>query len=522
MVLTMTYIMQAQSTQGLIAYYPFNGNANDLSGNGNNGTPMGGISWDTDRFGNPSSSCYFNGIDAYVTIPNSTSLSSPSTEITISLWFYLNQSYSGHNYFLTKSDDPALDPQYCINYLNNTLTFWFNNQDHVISHSFSLDTWYHLAITYDCQSVKFYENSVLIGEVLDSLPIQPNELPLEFGRNMPGYPEYYHGKLDDVRVYDRSLSQSEILELFNIQLIEGLVAHYPFNGNANDLSGNGNNGTPMGGISWDTDRFGNPSSSCYFNGIDAYVTIPNSTSLSSPSTEITISLWFYLNQSYSGHNYFLTKSDDPALDPQYCINYLNNTLTFWFNNQDHVISHSFSLDTWYHLAITYDCQSVKFYENSVLIGEVLDSLPIQPNELPLEFGRNMPGDPEYFHGSLDDARIYNHSLNETEVQELFYEGGWPTNIETTNLLPNEILISQNYPNPFNPTTNISYTLPITSNVVIKVFDILGREVTTLVNKEQLPGNYSVTFDASNYSSGIYFYRFEAGNFIQIKKMILIR
>ncbi len=90
-------------------------------------------------------------------------------------------------------------------------------------------------------------------------------------------------------------------------------------------------------------------------------------------------------------------------------------------------------------------------------------------------------------------------------------------------------LQQNYPNPFNPTTKIKYTIPFvetrhTSSVQLKVYDILGNEIATLVNKEQSPGEYEVEFDAGKYnlSSGIYFYQLKAGGFISTKKMILLK
>ncbi len=81
---------------------------------------------------------------------------------------------------------------------------------------------------------------------------------------------------------------------------------------------------------------------------------------------------------------------------------------------------------------------------------------------------------------------------------------------------------QNYPNPFNPTTKISYSIPNQSVVSLKVFDVLGREIASLVSKEQTSGNYEVEFDASSLTSGIYFYRIQAGQFVESKKMILMK
>ena len=82
--------------------------------------------------------------------------------------------------------------------------------------------------------------------------------------------------------------------------------------------------------------------------------------------------------------------------------------------------------------------------------------------------------------------------------------------------------SQNYPNPFNPSTNINFTLPNTEFVTLKIYDILGKEVKTIVNEELSAGNYTKTWDANNLSSGVYFYKLTAGKFTETKKMMLVR
>ena len=81
---------------------------------------------------------------------------------------------------------------------------------------------------------------------------------------------------------------------------------------------------------------------------------------------------------------------------------------------------------------------------------------------------------------------------------------------------------QNYPNPFNPSTKINYTVPKSGFVTIKVYDLLGREVTTLVNENKPVGNYNVEFNAGKLVSGVYFYRMNAGDFVQTKKLILLK
>jgi hypothetical protein len=94
--------------------------------------------------------------------------------------------------------------------------------------------------------------------------------------------------------------------------------------------------------------------------------------------------------------------------------------------------------------------------------------------------------------------------------------------QADNSTPTDFNLAQNYPNPFNPTTQINYSIPSSQKVVLKVYDELGREAATLVNADQAAGNYTVDFDASNLASGVYFYRLQAGDFVQMKKMILMK
>ena len=90
------------------------------------------------------------------------------------------------------------------------------------------------------------------------------------------------------------------------------------------------------------------------------------------------------------------------------------------------------------------------------------------------------------------------------------------------IIPTIFYIAQNYPNPFNPKTVLRYQIPKSSKVTIKIYDMLGIEVGTLVNELKDAGAYEVVFDASNYSSGIYIYRLQAGSFVETKKMVLLK
>jgi hypothetical protein len=107
----------------------------------------------------------------------------------------------------------------------------------------------------------------------------------------------------------------------------------------------------------------------------------------------------------------------------------------------------------------------------------------------------------------------------------------PTGIDDDeNLIAEEFMLYQNYPNPFNPVTTIKFTLPgvetrhasSLQNITLKIYDILGREIKTLVNEQKPAGTYEIKFDAGKLSSGVYFYQLSAGGFIQTKKLMLLK
>ncbi|MEJ2617082.1 MAG: T9SS type A sorting domain-containing protein [Ignavibacteriaceae bacterium] len=104
----------------------------------------------------------------------------------------------------------------------------------------------------------------------------------------------------------------------------------------------------------------------------------------------------------------------------------------------------------------------------------------------------------------------------------FYYSRFITGIKKDKSNIKTFTLSQNYPNPFNPTTTINYSIPKVGFVTLKVYDILGREIVSLVNDEKQPGEYSVKFDGTGFSSGIYFYKLQAGEFISTKKFILMK
>ena len=126
----------------------------------------------------------------------------------------------------------------------------------------------------------------------------------------------------------------------------------------------------------------------------------------------------------------------------------------------------------------------------------------------------------YFRGSamFDTTQLVSYGGKDIFITKL----STPVTVFEENLYPAEIQLHQNYPNPFNPTTGIQYTISNRQYVIIKVYDFLGNEITTLVNEEKPVGEYEVEFNGANLPSGIYFYQLNTGVFVKTKKMVLIK
>ena len=134
-------------------------------------------------------------------------------------------------------------------------------------------------------------------------------------------------------------------------------------------------------------------------------------------------------------------------------------------------------------------------------------------------------------GTIGQSVVGRSSNNANTISGGFWSlvGGIVTSVEEieSESFPKEFRLEQNYPNPFNPTTTIIFMLPKSSDVTIKIFDLTGREITTLLNEEMQPGEYQIVFEAQDFPSGVYFYRIKTNTegsptFVKTKKMLLLK
>lgn len=131
---------------------------------------------------------------------------------------------------------------------------------------------------------------------------------------------------------------------------------------------------------------------------------------------------------------------------------------------------------------------------------------------------NSPQDYSYF-DSDDISGAILYRLKQIDIDGTFE---YSESIEIDVPLPDKYELFQNRPNPFNPTTTIKYSIPEDTEVKLAIYDILGNEVELLIDQYQNAGTYSITFDASNLSSGIYYYKLQTSNYSEVKKMVLLK
>jgi len=182
---------------------------------------------------------------------------------------------------------------------------------------------------------------------------------------------------------------------------------------------------------------------------------------------------------------------------------ITNSIALATNAEGHIFAGTFGNIGQSTLTISYSICMYRSTDNGENWTEFNNGLPLYPV-------KSIVTNPSGFVFAGTDGDGLYRSINST------------TAIDNDNAIPKEFSLSQNYPNPFNPETVIRYKVKATSHVTIKVFDMLGREVATLVNEEKSAGNHSIIFNGRNLASGVYLYKMQAGSFVETKKIIMIK
>jgi|GEM_PF-1391411 len=441
-------------TQGLMAYYPFNGNAGDSSGNANHAV-FNNATLTTDRFGNANSAYAFNGTNTYMKVLNSPSLN-VANSISICAWVKVtgfNYASCHGNRILYKSDVEAGSGNYGIDFSDRNCATSTPDTTHELFYGdgtlanytsyVQKNNWYFLVSTFDGKMARTYINNQLVDSNATTISSFTNGYDLYIGKlNSSGGLYYLNGVLDDIRIYSRALSQSDISALYtpappSISLTQGLMAYYPFNGNANDSSGNNNNPT-YNNATLTTDRFGVANHAYAFNGVNTYMKVPNSASLGTGNV-FTLSAWvkisgftygachsstlFYKSDVEAGPgSYGLEFSDVAYTNGQNCSVYTPDTLheTFYSPYSGGNASPYAQKNAWTLVTVTYDGQHSRLYIDGRL--SIVDSQYNSSftNAYDLYIGKlNYSTGYAWFNGALDDIRLYNRALNQNEISALY-------------------------------------------------------------------------------------------------------
>ncbi len=548
----------------LIAYYPFSGSAMDSSGFANDGEVFGATLTE-DRFGNANSAYSFDGYDDFIQISDDSVFNSQSK--TIEFWFKKDinsTSSSDVEGIIWKALNTGTDREfsYTITNQNSPYDFYSNSGNQtdllvraVTEQSIYPGRWYQGVGVIDSSVVKLYLNGVMVDSVVHYGGIVNNSAPIAIGKTqgyVPGFAggtRHFEGAIDDIGIYNYALSDSAIQKLYTkggwplpkdttSVLADTLIAYYPFSGSAMDSSGFANDGEVFGATLTE-DRFGNANSAYQFKG-NEYIDFGHTRNLNFGTKDFSVSVWIKAEDVNNDQYQILRRGLDVGTygEARWALS-LNNEglLRVVFEDVDHEESwfirngnKNLFDNKWHHILAVFDRDSsLNVYVDSELdiygpevttfSGDIVNS-----DSLNMFAGRGYKDDPKNdFHGSIDDIGIYNYALSSDDVEKLFDQQR-VTSItdELESLIPEQYHLYQNYPNPFNPSTNIKFDLPQSGFVSLKVFDISGRLVSTLVNEVRPTGAYTTQFDASHLASGIYLYKLSTKDFSMVKKLTLIK
>ncbi len=330
-----------------------------------------------------------------------------------------------------------------------------------------------------------------------------------------------------------SVSGSSANGTASVHVTGGLVVFYPFTGNTEDSSGNGNHGTNHG-ATLAADRFGKIARAYSFNGNGNYIAGGNGSSLQI-SQDITVCLWAKIQPTTHGQvlvNKYLRTSDrgwlvETRADGSVCFNVRSgagelNTSGGDFNVFD---------NKWHFIVGQRHQDTLKIYVDGLLRSQnKTNSAGDMSCEVDLMIGvqSDRPTDPAAFcNGVIDDIRIYSYVIPEVGIQKLYSDRLIDTGVEEQGEPVMHFELSQNYPNPFNPSTSIKFEIQQASHVKFAIYNMLGEEVRLLLDEEKSSGMYEIQWDGKNKQgltlpSGVYFYSLSAGNFKEIRKMILAK
>jgi hypothetical protein len=432
---------------GLVSWWKAENDAMDLI-NGHNGTLQNGVTFTPGEVGQGFG---FNGTDSYVNIPSSAALK-PTGSFAFEAWI----KYSGN---------PGAVSSYCIAAkgidaeaaMDWALTVSANNRlrPHInvngswhyfdCDTSLSAGTWYHVAMIYDGEHLQGYVNGALDGSANVTGSVQTSDAPLRLGAYAPvngtGSKAFFTGSIDEASFYNRNLSAGELFAIFKagsagkcsptnstFNPADGLIAHYPFSGNAADVSGNGNHGTPSNAV-LAADRFGSPNAAYSFNGQNTAVLVADNPALRTLSSNYTFNAWVRFGSNPQIDAAILMKSAGAGDQrkwtfwrhvqaPPYGIGLLLNRVPggqFQWNSDS-----PFTIGPWYMVTFSASAGNCLIAVDGQVVSTQSGNLALPDTTgLTMSIGGAEPAGNQWFNGLLDDIRIYSRTFTSNDIAQLY-------------------------------------------------------------------------------------------------------
>ena len=515
------------AAQTPIAYYPFNGNANDAIGT-LNGAVSGAI-LATDRFGNASTSFRFDGVDDNIDLSNS-NIIRPTAALTVGAWFNLENAAGAiaGRQIISCTENSGYQIAYD-KVLNAFVLYVRRNGGYGFVQTPAtpyLTGWHFMAGTFDGRFTRLYMDGVQVG-VDDAGAIFPIQyfsgVKTYIGAEasdpvaVPGVPVdpnyFWQGRIDEVKIYSAALTAPQVLQEFTNNV--GPVAHYPFNGNANDAIGT-NHGTTSGGAALTTDRFGNANSAYNFDGVDDVISTAN---LATNQTDNwTMTAWVKPSSISQNNGTIVVNGFDNGVtgsgygmvmgDATHAANgnlfkgllagvvFINSGFTFITNN------------SWYHTAIVREAGITKLYFNGVLSGITTATIPtLSSGSLRIGSATGI----RFWNGAIDEVKIYNTALTVAQVQAEFASSNQPQKPGSGNAMSfagssENIVIPHN--NNLNFEINQNFTidfwlkLPVNQNNLSNVTNSILEKYSG-AGGAKTPYLFQIYNSSSGVSNGVF-------------------
>jgi len=424
--------VHADISSGLVAHYPFEGDASDIQG-GNNGNPQGEVSFNTTGVLRKAAS--FDGVDDYITIPNNPAFN--GNEFSVSVWIRPHSHDGVLEGVVAHGEADNDHSHYTLGVLNNKFYFGIEDSSDINYNATAgvnlvNNRWTHVTgVRKSSGELEIYINGLLSGTIATPNPATI-DVPLYIGalRNPGGGFQWpFDGDVDELRIYNRALTSSDIQELYNLDapapdITSGLVAHYEFEDNAVDTTGNGNDGTEVGGIQYAAGRIGKAAS---FNGTTSYITT-NYTPYQNLDGDFTISAWVnWAGLSGQLSQRIIAKWSEADVGNQEYLFYLaesaaSGALTINYAGQpNHISNYIPPSNEWVLVTAISENQTLKLYANTNLVYSAANTNTYSGDSEPLIIGAGGSSNPlpvYVFNGLMDDVRIYNRALSSIDVAYL--------------------------------------------------------------------------------------------------------